>query len=369
MVVGLALTIVIAMWLERAGSAGETSDSMFGTYEIRITGPGNTLASVARKVPDSKWFSYDSTRRTAVSYATLVIEGELQLGNEGDPNDAECLEMATSICGDLRIEVRPGGVLRLYHSTIRTVSQVLSNTACSQGYALFVDGKLIMDHSRISYISGSTSQCLRRGAEAIIKHSTFSQCDGSALNCINVDGSRVIIDDCEIIGSGNWGLVIQGSGDAPLQLRNSVLDGQIGAVFLTGESAGVHLVDCTLDPTKIVFNGPSGKATVTWTRCFKVVDKTTGKPMADVKVRAKSANGSGESHIAEGRTNTEGVAELELTGWVARPSQAKRMEGINTAGPYQVSVLGKDDNLLAKITDLVVRGKENEPIVIESKQD
>jgi len=125
-IVGFAVTILLATLLERAGSAGEALESSFFN-EIRVTGPDNTLSSIAQRVNDPKRFMYDSATRTAVSYATLVVEGELQLGLQDDPHSGEYLEMATQTCGGLRIEVSPEGVLRLYYSTLRTVSQVLTS--------------------------------------------------------------------------------------------------------------------------------------------------------------------------------------------------------------------------------------------------
>ncbi|UCD30203.1 MAG: right-handed parallel beta-helix repeat-containing protein, partial [Planctomycetota bacterium] len=332
--------------------------------DIRITGTGNTLASIADQVNDPQRFKYDPVMQTATSRANLIIEGELQLGRKDDPDSGEYLEMASKYCGNLRIEVRPDGVLRLYHSTIRTVSKILSNTACSSGYSLFVDGTLTMDHSRISYISGSTSQCIRKGAQATIRQSIFSQCDGSALSCVNVDGSRVTIDNCEIIGSGNWGLVVHGTGGAPIEVRNSVLDAQLGAIFLSGESASVRLVDCVFDPSKIEFNRPSGQVIIAWTRRFKVIDAKKKIPRADVLVRAENASGNQMNDIVEARTNAEGDAEMVLTERIVRPGTITNAEVQKTTTVYQISVISEDGKILGTIAELAVRAKDRNPIVI-----
>jgi hypothetical protein len=283
----------------------------------------------------------------------------LQLGEEGNDASGEILELATQVCGDLRIEVRPGGVLKLYHSTIRTVSQILSYNACSQGYALFVDGTLIMDQSRISYISGSTSQCLRGRAQATIRQSTFSYCDGSALSCVNVDGAKITIEDCVIRGSGNWGLVVRGLGGEPVEVRDSVLDAQLGAVFITGESGAARLVDCAFDPAKIVFNRSSGQVEVAWARRFRVVDAETDQPRADVVVRVRGADG----RTLEARTDADGQVELVLTEWTARPGEVMQVDGVNTSTPYRVEVVGEEGMVLAVVDELVVRGKADEEFI------
>ncbi|MHC4675150.1 MAG: right-handed parallel beta-helix repeat-containing protein, partial [Planctomycetota bacterium] len=339
-IVGIALTILIVTWLERTELSRTDLESPYYN-EIRISGTGNTLASVASRLNDPKRFSYDPGSRIAVCHATLIIEGELLLGVNDDPDSSEFLEMATEVCGDLRIEVRPGGALRLYYSTIRTVSQVLSNTSCSRGYSLFVDGTLVMDHGRISYLSGSTSQCLREGSQATIRQSTFSYCDGSALSCVNVDGSRITIEDSEIIGSGNWGLVVHGMDNSPLEIRNSVLDAQLGAVFLTGESATVRLVDCVFDPAKIEFNRPDGQVIVAWTRRFKVIDAKTNRPRTDVLLRARNVGDGSIVETVETRTNNKGDAEMVLTEWIARPGTAVKADTQNKATIYQISVIGE----------------------------
>ena len=148
-IVGCALAIVLSVWLDHGARSGEGTGVLFPSLQVRITGPGNTLAAVAQQANDPTKLSYDAKTRTAVSHATLVVEGELQLGRPGEPGAGELLQLATEVCGDLRIEVRPGGVLRLYHSTISTVSEVLSAGACSRGYAFFVDGELIITLEKI----------------------------------------------------------------------------------------------------------------------------------------------------------------------------------------------------------------------------
>lgn len=361
----LSVIIVVLVWLQREG-AMSAGPSPFPQRALHIVGPGNTLASIARQADNPSVFRYDPQTRTAVSHATLIIEGELQLGEPGDPMSGEYLEMATEVCGDLRIEVRPSGVLRLDHSTVRTVSQVLSNTACSRGYAMFIDGLLLMDHARISYLSGSTSQCLRQSARAVIRNSSFAYCDGSALSCVNVDGSRITIENSELLCSGNYALIVQGSGGAPLVVRDTVFDSQLGDVLLTGESARVVLIDCTFDPTKTVFNRESGQLTVQWTRRFKVVGAAGGQAVAGAVVQARPSHADGDKAVVEARTDGAGIASLVLTDYVILPAA----QGRNTSPQvrYEVMAIGPGGKDSARLEDLFVRGKEiqgSEPITLE----
>ena len=84
-IAGLALTIVLVAWLERAKPGPERP--ILPSTRIHVTGPGNTLASVAKQVNDPQRFSYDPETRTAVAYASLVIEGELVLGRHAQAQD------------------------------------------------------------------------------------------------------------------------------------------------------------------------------------------------------------------------------------------------------------------------------------------
>jgi len=159
--------------------------------------------------------------------------------------------------------------------------------------------------------------------------------------------------------------MVDGMDNNPLEVKNSVLDAQLGAVFMTGKSSTVRLVDCVFDPSKIVFNGPSGQVSVAWTRHFKVVDAKTKSARADVMVRAKSMGGMGDAEIVEARTNTKGDAEMVLTEWIARPGTAVKEETQNKAISYQISVIGEDGKVLATIDELPMRGKDRDSIVIK----
>ena len=321
---------------ERIGSA---TDLVFPSTAIHITGSGNTLASVAQHVNDPTRFTYDPETGTAVSKATLIIEGDLQIGLKDDPATGQTLELDAQVCGDLRINVLPGGALRMYHSKMRTISQILTLGACTRGYSLFVDGSLTMEDSDISYVSGSRSEFIRGQAEATIRRSTFSRCDGNALSLVDIDGARVVVEDCNLLSEGNWGVVVSGTGGEPAVIRDCVLEGKIGAVFVTGEAARLKLIDCVIGNGGIVFNGPSGEVEVAWTRRVKVIDEA-GRPISGVAVRAQTRDDSPIPIHINAETNDEGLAELVLTEWISRPGEATKHQGINTAAGVDISIAG-----------------------------
>jgi hypothetical protein len=122
LIVACALAVVAARWLTDREAGGGPVDVIFPTRRIHVTGPHNTLASLAAQVNDPKLLAYDEAARSAVCRATLIVEGELDLGRPGDPESGETLELATAVCGDLRIVVPEGGRLSLHHSAIRTNS-------------------------------------------------------------------------------------------------------------------------------------------------------------------------------------------------------------------------------------------------------
>ncbi len=365
LIVIIAVGIAVGAWLNRAGSAVEPANMLMPTARIHVTGPGNTLASVAAQADDPAVFAYDPTTRMAVSYASLIIEGELQLGAPGDEASGEILELATEVCGDLRIEVRPGGALRLYHSQLRTLSKVLSTGACSRGFSMFVDGSLTLADSKINYLSGSRSEFLRGGAQALIERTIFDHCDGNALSLVDVDGKRVVLEKCDLLSKANWGLAIHGSGGEPIEVRDCLLAGQLAALFVTGTDARALIVHCVLVHGCIMFNGLSGQVDVCWSRQVKVTDQKTQRPAAGVMVRGAAIN-DGQVSAAinvEGRTDGQGQVELIVPQWIARPWMAAMQVG-NTVGPIALSVIGPDGAAVAGPV-ISVTGKDREVVLIE----
>jgi hypothetical protein len=360
--VGCSLAaVLLVMAREWRASRADALVPPSGTL-IVVSGNGNTLADLAARLNDPSRLRYDPQDRKAVATVSLLIKGELQLGRADDPDSGEILELDTQTCGDTRIEVEPAGSLKLYHSTIRTVSQVITNAACTMGYGLSVDGELIMEHSQISYMSGSVSECLRHQARASLKQSVFSYCDGSALTCVGVQGDRISIDGCTFRGSGNWGVVVRGTPGAPLELRNSLLDAQLGSLFIAGEDTRVRLVDCTFDRSKIRFNRDRGQVEVAWTGRFQVVDQNTRAPLTGVRVQAYPS-GAPDSAPVETRTDAEGLAELVLTEYIARPRSAMTHSQTGP-GVYRLVVRTEDARTLAEVPEFSVREKAVRPVVI-----
>ena len=359
-IIGSAISIVAVRWLNDRRTEASPFPLGLASPQIRITGPGNTLASLAQQVDDPRLLSYDPVTRRAVANASLVIDGDLQLGRRDASESGETLALATELCGDLRIHVRPGGKLRMYNeSRITTVSQTLSPSACSKGYALLVDGSLEMTDSEFGYISGSRSR-LRGQVEASIRRSVFSYSDGSALSLVEVDGGRIVVDDCDLLSKGEYGVVVRGSGGQPVQIRNSLLEGTVGAVLVTGESAQVQLVDCVLGSKRgIVFNGFSGEVEVAWTRYVRVVDSQTNAPKPGVTVRVQS---QGDGVRVEAQTDEQGIAELILPEWFARPGSARPQLGRNTVAPLRICAFtqGHEDAVPTQV--IHVSGKDSTPI-------
>jgi len=228
-----------------------------------------------------------------------------------------------------------------------------------------VDGTLVMEHARITYLSGSTSQCLRRSARAIIRNSTFSHCDGCALNCINVDGGQITIENSDILCSGNWGLIVQGSGGAPLDIRDCVFESQLGDILITGESASVRLIDCGFDPNRIIFNRDSGQAVIAWTRQFQVVDAASQAPRPGVLVRARPNGQGGGAEVIEQRTDADGCVKLVLMERFLRPGGTVQSPGSTLS--YEISAIDTAGAVLAGLPKLTVRGKESRPILLEAR--
>lgn len=356
LIVGCALAIVAVVWIRRpAPPEGAVEGGLLvPSFEIKVTGTGNTLASLAQRVNNPGMLRYDPATRTATANASLIVEGELTLGQENTPDSGEILEFDTQVCGDHRLEVRKSGRLKVFHSTLRTVSQRINFGACSKGYALFVDGDILLDNSRVTYLSGSASQCLRGGARATIRKTVFANCDGNALSCVNADGEGIHIEDSDFLSSGNWGVVVIGSGGAPVELRRCVLQGEVGVLFVSGEDARVRLVDCTFDRSRLAFNRDTGQVEVAWTRQLRIMD-AGGAPMAGVVIRAEP-QGSGSLKPVEAVTDSTGVARLQLVQSVARPGDDPK--SVAVARAYKLSVRRPGGEELASRSDLTIQGAE-----------
>ena len=329
--------------------------------EIRITGPGNTLASVANEINDPRRLTYDPIARRAILRTGLTIEGEFQMGREDDPTSGEILEIPVEIASMVKVNVLSGGHFRMYHSTVRS-SEDMKCTTCASGWAFSADGSITMVDSQMLYHSGIRSYFLQDGAEATIRRSSLKNVELSALRLRTVDGLRIAVEDCDLVTGGKWGLAVDGSGGEPLEFRNCILQGLSGALQITGQSARVRLIDCSLAGGNIQFETQDGEVTVAWTRRVKVVDELSGAPKAGVAVHAESMPGSAVPIRVEGRTGPDGVAELVLIDWIARPDASTKRAGLNNVGEIRISV--GEDSAGSILADTVVRveGRNQTPI-------
>ena len=85
-------------------------------------------------------------------------------------------------------------------------------------------------------------------------------------------------------------------------------------------------------------------------------------------VRAASAANGPVDEKTEVRTNADGIAEMVLTEWVARPGAIARTDPQNAATPHRIAVIDEDGQELAVVEKLAIRGKEAEnaePVVIK----
>jgi hypothetical protein len=305
---------------------------------ILIEGPDNTLASIAEKIRDPEIFFYDPDKRTANSTTSLVIEGRLRLGDPDDPTVQEILELDTQVCGDLQLDVREGGELAVYNSSISTRSRIITTGACTRGYMLKVAGKLTMDHGTLQYPSGSLpSAGILETGQVVLRDANFTECDGTALRFNNADGGNISIDRCTFASSGEWGLHASGRSEEPIVVRDCVLDAKYGVVNMYGDVA-IRMVDCQFDKAKIKFTRPTGRVQVTWTLDVKVDPGPNAGSVAGLRVVASSAEGVGIAETVEAVTDQAGHARLVLTEWVATPESAGASEGENDSTPHTFKV-------------------------------
>jgi len=348
----LAAVVVIGVWWTREAPLANPQETGLIGSRVVITGPHNTLQSLARQIGNPELFSYDPASRTAVSRVSLIVRGRLQLGDPEDPAVSETLELDTHSCGDLGLFVESGGELAVYHSTITTVSRVIVAGACTRGYNMIVEGTLRCEDAHIRYISVSTSQVLRGPARAILRRTQFSQADGAAMTIVDVDGSRVTIEDCDFLAVGHWGVSIKGGGGQPVVFRRCRLGGEVAAIMNAGGGAVARLIDCDFNKDRIEFSWMDGQVQVAWTVTVQVTP-----PRSGLVVTAQSLPGTGQKERVRGITDDSGVARLVLTEWVATPRNPRREQGVNAFTPHRITVMGPGGRVLASVAAVDARGR------------
>ena len=305
---------------------------------ISIYSRGLTLARLAQIVEEAgqpELFRYDAKKREALANASLVIHGSLQIGDPADPALGETLLLNTIVCGDLQVQVARGGELRLYHSVLQTLSQMLTQEKCSRGYYFFSDGKLEAADSRILYMSGARGKTVSARSEADIQRVAFALSDDVSFHAYNADGEHLRIRDTQFLCEGRYGVWVEGTGGKPLRLERCRLSGTEADLYLSGDRPAVELVDCQFSRNKVRFQQNSGRVTVRWTVLVKAVERGTGKPLAGVRV---VATGSGRGETVSGLTAPDGSCSLELTEYVATPDRPTG-DASTTLTPHRIEAL------------------------------
>ena len=315
---------------------------------IEIFGQGYTLAKLAAEVNDPQVFAYDAKRREALSMASLVVHGSLRVGDPEDRRKGESLILDTVVCGDLRVEVTRGGRLEVFHSDVRTKTQMITADQCSRGYALTVDGTLTAADSRFLYMSGSRGETARARAQVTLDRVIFALSDGCSFYVMEVDGKRLDIRDSKFSCEGQFGFIVEGVGGAPVVLRRCELSGQMADLALRGRRSDVELIDCRFARSKVMFFQRHGRLAVRWTVKAKVVERGSGKPVAGVEVTAAST-GRGPAETMEATTGGDGTCELVLTEYVATPELPARQDGANNVTPHRVAAMAANGKLLGEV--------------------
>lgn len=334
--------LVVAM-----NQSAQTDGIRISGKVIEIFGQGYTLEKLAADVAElaqeggkfeaADVFTYNAEAREGFSKATMVIRGSLQIGDPEDRRKGETLVLDTVVCGDLRLEVARGGVLKLFHSDVKTGSEELTADQCSRGYALIVDGTLKAADSRFLYMSGTRSQTARGSAIVDLERVIFALCDGCAFRTVEVDGKGLNIRDSKFSCEGQFGVIIEGSGGGPVVLRRCQLSGIMADLALRNGRTDVELIDCRFSPTKVKFFHRRGRVAVRWTVKAKVVAEGTDEPVVGATVTA-TGSGKGGSETVEATTGADGTCSLVLTEYVASPELPVPQPEVNGVTPHRLVV-------------------------------
>ncbi|MFP4057506.1 MAG: hypothetical protein ACLF0G_11620 [Candidatus Brocadiia bacterium] len=339
LLVALAVVVAVGVIVVAMSRGVRTEGWELRGKELHIYGPDYTLARLAREIDEQagdvgEVLLYDPEQRRTEAKVSLIVHGGLQVGDPDDEALGELLVLDTVVCGDLRVEVTRRGSLGIYHSTVTTKSETLTVDQCSQGYALRVDGRLEARDSYFLYMSGSASEVARRTSRIVLHGVTFADCDGSAFQAVEADGSRLDIRESKFQCAGYFGVVVDGLEGEPVRLVDSQLYGKLADLALRGQGAEVELLDCRFSRGKIKFYQAGGSAAILWTTAVRVVEEGTGRPLPGVRVVATSTGARRE--VVEGTTEAEGRCSLVLTEYVATTTHPVRVDGHNNCTPHRI---------------------------------
>ena len=352
----LAGVVGIVLVMNR-GSSRKGGPTIKGK-EFSIYGHDYTLARLAQVAAELKHpeaFTYDPKARQATAFASLIIYGSLQIGDPSDPKLGETLLLNTVVCGDLRVEVARGGELRIFNSTLQTVSQVLTEEKCSRGYYFVTDGTLKVADSRILYMSGARGPTAMANAQTDIERTTFALSDDCSFHTYLVDGRRMAIRDSKFQCEGAYGVWVEGTGGAPLRLERCTLSGSESDLYLSGDRPAVDLVDCRFGRAKVRFNQSSGRVAICWSLDVKAVERGSGMPVPGIEIVA-TATGRGGAETVRGRTDAGGACRLVLTEYNALPDSPTGISAGGAVTPHRIVVLSRDGKVAAEVKSHEVRG-------------
>jgi len=334
--------VIATLLLSWALAAPAGARAYLSGDRIVIQGAPNTPATVARDIRNKQLFEYEPALGTIVCGRNLDIGGELTVGGEHESEGLfeydNVFEMDVAKCGQARIDVRRGGVLRLISTKLVAIHDEKAQDNCSEANVLAVAGQLLLRDSAIS--AGLDGQ-YTGGAHLDLLHSRLAYTRSSGLALSGLRGAEVNIVDTNSVDNALYGLSV-GDIAGPLRLVRAVLRGLAADVFNRGRAA-VSLEDC--DYKTIEFGGPAGSVATRWRVTVKA-----GQP--GLKVVAQSEPGAGRPERVEGVTGKGGACELLLTEYVALPPDlVTRQDGRNNATPHEIAVYAPDGALLHKLTN------------------
>jgi len=157
----VGIIVVITMLMGVVSQTAWAKAVHDGTGKIEISGKGNTLASVAKDIGDTKLFSYDPVKRAATCQAlnvSIIKGGELTIGVKDQKDKAETLIFECEITpgltkGNMKqdkdkysFNVNQGGSLNIYHSKIEAVNGLINaGTARHKGVSYYRSSGEIVD--------------------------------------------------------------------------------------------------------------------------------------------------------------------------------------------------------------------------------
>lgn len=323
---------IAALLLAGAGSAARGDARLAGSW-IEVTGPGNTLASLAEAIGDPEVLSF-TPDGVAVSRRNLRIRGELRIGGEenwdGYLRYAQILRFDAARCGQVRIEVAPEGRLVLERAKLAVIHDPKARDDCADGNRLDVAGTL---EAADSVVAGNFNGRFAAGARVRLERATISFAQVSGLIA---DG----VGDLDAVDSRFVDSALYGASLAPppggLRFRGCVFRGLAADVYHRG-GGPVDLLDC--DVKTIRFARRQGVVRVRWT-----VRVAAGRP--GLRIVARSEAGCGAPEVVEGETGRDGSCALLLTEFAATPDEMERRDGTNNATPHAISVYDGDREIV-----------------------